>query len=245
MNILHVADLHYNQNWFHWISESAPEHDLLTIAGDLLDQNHPASHATQVKWVSDWVRRYDRPVVICSGNHDLVRDPEHHVWWPARWLGDVAGPRAWVDGQTADMDGFRVFSYPACGAPRGQPADAWVVHAPPVGPGVGWRDNGESGGDPTLLSAVAKHQPRIVLCGHVHSPLSWIERFDGVLYLNPGSDARGTVPNHILVDLDDGIVHRVRASGASRSVCEISGGLLSKSTPVRQRAHAPLEPVLN
>ena len=49
MTILHVSDLHFDKRWFHWLSVFAPRHDVLVIAGDLLDHAHPAAPAKQAE----------------------------------------------------------------------------------------------------------------------------------------------------------------------------------------------------
>lgn len=238
MTILHVSDLHYNKTWYAWLAEFAPPHDLLVISGDLLDLNHPASHTRQVEWVSDWVRDFGRPLAICSGNHDLLWDAAHNVWWPARWLLDLAGPQTWVDGQTGEIEGISFFNCPATGVARGSPADVWIVHAPPEGSGVSWCQDGRGGGDPNLLYSVRKYRPRLVLCGHVHNPLSWIDHFEGGLYLNPGRDPAAAFPNHVVIDLGEGCVRREHGDGR-RSSQNVLFGLVGLPEP---RATPPLQP---
>ena len=213
MTILHVTDLHFHQPWYTWLATAAPPHDLLVIAGDLLDLNHPASHQRQTDWVAEWVRAYDRPLSLCSGNHDLVWDSAHNVWWPARWLQSLAGPTTWVDGDAAEWRGVTLSHHGATGTTRAQPADIWVTHVPPLGPGVGWHHDGRAGGDPALLYSVRTYAPRLVLSGHVHRPLHWCDRFDGTLYFNPGMERAAKFPNYILIDLADGSARRVRDKG--------------------------------
>ncbi len=210
MTILHVADLHFQKPWYQWLENSAPPHDLLVIAGDLLDLSHPAPHERQVRWVTDWLRDYPRPVSVCSGNHDLVWDSEHHVWWPARWLQSLKGTDRWVDGQSGALDGVSFLNLAASGRAHTRSADIWITHAPPLGPSVGWHKDGRAGSDAKLLYSVRNHRPSVVLCGHVHSPLSWIDRFEGTLYLNPGQDLAAPFPNHVLIDFTEGSVRRVR-----------------------------------
>lgn len=218
MIILHVANLHFRRSWFKWLRASAPPHDLLVIAGDLLERSDPASHECQIAWVSEWVRDHPTPICIASGPHDLVRKPGEQLWWPADWLHGLAGPRVWTDGERRDYSGFGVLPLPPGGVARGEAAEVWVVHQGPKGPSVSRSSAGWDGGDPFLLYAIRKYRPRLLLCGHLHAPLSWIESFEDTLYLNPGCDDDAAYPNHLLIDFDGGHIRRVcaRAGGMER-----------------------------
>lgn len=220
MIILHVANLHFRQSWFKWLSTSAPPHDLLIIAGDLLERSHPASPEAQVAWVSDWVQDHPTPICIASGPHDLLRKMDEHLWWEADWLHELAGPRVWTDGERRELSGFGVLPLPPGGVARGEAADVWVVHQGPKGPSVSWSSAGRDGGDPFLLYAVRKYRPRLLLCGHCHAPHSWIENFEDTLYLNPGCHDDVGYPNHILIDFGAGNIRRV---------CARAGGLAGAS----------------
>lgn len=77
--------------------------------------------------------------------------------------------------------------------------NVWIVHAPPRKTLVATHATGDDGGDPDLVAAVRRYSPRLVLSGHVHSPLHWREHRDATLFLNPGRSTDGPFPNHILV----------------------------------------------
>ncbi len=210
MTILHVSDLHFNRRWYHWLIEGAPRHDLLVVAGDLLDLNSPALHARQADWVARWTRDLTAPACLCSGNHDLEWDARGQRWAPARWLRNLAGPRVAVDGQTVTLRGWSVLNIALTMRPKGGPADVWVTHVPPHRARVARDQHGRDAGDPELRTALRRHAPRLVLCGHVHEPARWCEQEASVLLLNPGRSRDARFPNHIVIET------------ASQSVCRIT-----------------------
>lgn len=221
MTILHVTDLHLHPRWFEWLADRAPEHDVLCISGDLLGANDPAPHARQVERVLTWLRRIEKPMVICSGSHDLEHDDRHDRWLPARWLRELTGSRVAVDDETLVCRGVRIHAIGCASYPKGAPADIWVAHAPSTGLAVGRRAYGFDDGDPDLDVAAARYRPAMILSGHIHDPATWFERREGIVHINPGSAAHGRFPNHVLVDWDNKTARRVcdRTPGAT---CEIA-----------------------
>lgn len=203
MTILHVADFHFNKAWFHWLLHHAPPHDLLVLAGDLLDLSSPTPHRQQIAWVSDWINDYAGAICLCSGNHDLEWDAEAERWNPAYWLRDLVNPRAWRDGHRVTFDGISVVTLGCTTRPKGGVADIWVVHAPPSGTPVATRATGGDGGDRDLVPALRRYRPRLVLSGHVHNPVAWHHQQGHTHLLNPGRDAQAAVPNHILIRTDE------------------------------------------
>jgi Icc-related predicted phosphoesterase len=203
MTILHVTDFHFNQRWFDWLLDRSPPHDLLVMSGDLLDLAGATPHRRQIAWVSDWLNDYPRPMLVCSGNHDLEWDDRTERWMPAYWLRDIENPRVWTDGQRVAWNGISILSIGCTTRPKGGEADLWVVHAPPTRTLVSARAEGGDGGDPDLVAAVRRHAPQLVFSGHVHDPVHWRERIGPTLLLNPGRAADADFPNHILVRTED------------------------------------------
>jgi hypothetical protein len=136
---------------------------------------------------------------VCSGNHDLEWDSNAGRWTPAYWLRTLVNPRVWTDGRRVALNGMSFLNIGATTRPKGGQADVWVVHAPPSETLVATRSDGDDAGDPDLVSAVCRYAPRVVLSGHVHTPLRWRELRDATLLLNPGCSAEAPFPNHILV----------------------------------------------
>lgn len=220
MTILHVTDLHLNPHWFEWLMADAPAHDLLCISGDLLSDHDPAPNGRQIARATAWLRRIESPMVICSGNHDLEWNDASESWLPARWLRALAGPRIHVDGDTVVRGGLRFHAISCTAAPKGAAADVWVVHAPPRGLAVGTAKSEYDHGDPDLNVAVDRFRPGVVLCGHIHDPVSWFESRDDVMFLNPGSVPDGRFPNHILLDGASCTARRVTATATGGGCSE-------------------------
>lgn len=203
MKILHVSDLHFTKQWYHWLSNDAPAHDLLVISGDLLDLHHVTPRSKQIQWVSRWINSHPCHGCICSGNHDLEWDDRTDRWAPAYWLRAFDNPLVWGDGRRVSLDGLSLLNISCTTHPKGGEADIWVVHAPPTNTAVAIRRNGRDAGDPDLVAPVRRHAPRVVLSGHVHEPIHWHERTEFTLYLNPGHTAGAPFPNHILLQTED------------------------------------------
>jgi Icc-related predicted phosphoesterase len=87
-----------------------------------------------------------------------------------------------------------------------------VVHAPPSRTLVATRTDGGDAGDRDLVAAVDRYAPRLVLSGHVHSPLHWREHRDNTLFLNPGYERAAAFPNHILVQTEKTRARLLRAA---------------------------------
>jgi len=203
MTILHVTDFHFNRRWFNWLLSTAGTHDVVVMSGDMLDLSVATPARRQIEWVSDWLDEFPSPLFVCSGNHDLEWNSESEHWAPAYWLRDVTNPHVFTDGQRVRLDGLNFLSLGVTMRPKGGEADVWVVHAAPRGTLVTKRANGADAGDPDLVYPARRAAPRLVLSGHVHTPLAWREQRDGTLFLNPGRCAYGPVPNHIVVQTDD------------------------------------------
>jgi Icc-related predicted phosphoesterase len=227
MTILHVTDFHFNKHWFNWLLHHAPAHDLVVMSGDLLDLAAATPHRRQIAWVSDWLNDFPRALCVCSGNHDLEWDSEAERWTPAYWLRDLTNPKVWADGQRVELNGVSLLNIGVTTKPKGGEADIWVVHAAPSDSLVATRANGAAGGDPDLVAPARRHAPRLVLSGHVHSPLSWRERRNSTLFLNPGRSADSPFPNHILVRTDRMTSQLVTAGGTAHESTVHSPGVPS------------------
>lgn len=202
MTILHVTDFHFNKRWFDWLLHCAPPNDLVVMSGDMLDLAIATPHRRQIEWVSDWLNEFPRPISVCSGNHDLEWSSEAERWMPAYWLRDIINPNVWRDGHRVTLNGLSILNIGATTQPKGAEADVWVVHAAPTQTLVATRFDGVDSGDPDLCAAIGQYTPRLVLSGHVHTPISWREQHGTTLFLNPGRRLHEAFPNHILINTD-------------------------------------------
>lgn len=203
MTILHVSDFHFNKRWFDWLLHAAPAHDLVVMSGDMLDLSAATPQRRQIEWVSNWFNDFPRPISVCSGNHDLEWDSAAERWTPAYWLRDIANEHVWIDGQRVVLDGLSILNIGATTRPKGGEADVWVVHAPPSKTLVATRSDGADSGDIDLIGPARRYAPRLMLSGHVHSPIHWREHRDGTLFINPGRNLGAEYPNHVIVRTDE------------------------------------------
>ncbi|MDP0500279.1 MAG: metallophosphoesterase family protein [Verrucomicrobiota bacterium JB022] len=212
MRILFVTDLHYQQPWFDWIRDQAPEHDLLCLGGDLLDQNHPAPHHKQVDCVGQWLHELTQPTYLCSGNHDRPWDSARSRWLPADWLHALGDVHLWAHASIVPCGDLRLlighYHEPL---PHGE-ADIWLVHTPPAGSSVSRPAHGRDMGDRRLAIELHQRRPALVLCGHQHRPAYWYARLGPTLCVNPGLNWGAPFPNHVVVDTSTGLVHWHSAS---------------------------------
>lgn len=221
MKILLVADLHYALKQFDWLAATAPDFDLVVVAGDLLDISSAVDTAAQIvvvrTYLSDLARVSSR-IVVCSGNHDLdIKGP--HGERIADWLRNLPGGIV-TDGDRALIDRTLVSVCPWWDGPETRSAVAeqlardaagrkgrwiWIYHAPPSDSPVSWGGKRHFG-DTVLAEWIARYQPDMVLSGHVHqSPFvsggSWADQIDGTWVFNVGKQP-GPAPTHAIFDLD-------------------------------------------
>lgn len=71
MKIIHTTDLHFNVDWFNWISPQQVNFDVLCITGDFLDDSKDTTMIEQIEWITKWMKYFNKPLFVCSGNHDI------------------------------------------------------------------------------------------------------------------------------------------------------------------------------
>lgn len=219
MKCLLVADLHYDLRKFDWVLRAAAHVDVVILAGDHLDYFSPVDRSAQTIVVEKYLRRIRSrtPLLISSGNHDL---DSRNGWGDlvTRWIGRARTYDVLTDGDTY-LIGDTLFSICAWHDGRSTRAEVarqldqdalrrparwvWVHHAPPAGSPTGW-DGKRCFGNPTLCRWIAKHQPDVVLSGHVHqSPFmpggTWADRIGRTWIFNAGHQD-GALPSHIVID---------------------------------------------
>jgi Icc-related predicted phosphoesterase len=215
-----ASDLHYSLPQLDWIAACAGDFDAVVLAGDHLDLAGRAELNAQITLLSLlFARLADRTVVFAnSGNHDLTARGTHGEK-AAAWLEDVDA-RVATDG-TCRLVGDDLVSVCAWweGPVTRQAVEdqlardakertgdglwIWVYHSPPDQSPTSWSGKRHFGDD--LLNDLAhRHQPDIVLAGHVHeAPYrddgSWHDHLGTTLVLNAGRQP-GAVPSHLVVD---------------------------------------------
>lgn len=222
MRYLVTSDLHYALPQFDWVAGHAAEFDAVVFAGDHLDVVGRAELNVQIVLLTElFALLADRTVVIAnSGNHDLTARRDHGEK-AATWLDRLDG-RVVTDGRSVALgDDFvsvcawwegpvtrsAVAQQLAADAERRPPAGTWiwVYHSPPDGSPTAWSGRRHFG-DEFLNEFVLRHQPDVVLTGHVHeAPFrpdgSWHDRIGRTLVVNAGRQI-GPVPAHLVLDTD-------------------------------------------
>lgn len=219
MRGLLVSDLHYALKQFDWVQGIADQFDLVVIAGDHLDISSAVALEVQIVVVSKYLRRLKERVrlVASSGNHDLnARDAQGER--VATWLAKGRLPGVLTDGDYAEVgdtsitvcrwwDGplgcAEVDRQLARDAERRRPRWIWVYHAPPDASPVSWSGS-KYFGDVELTRWTRRHQPDLVLTGHIHqSPFrqggSWVDRIGTTWVFNAGRQM-APLPTHVVFD---------------------------------------------
>jgi Icc-related predicted phosphoesterase len=229
VRVLSVSDLHYDLRKLDWVVARATDPvaaiDVVVLAGDLLDIASSVPLDTQITVVLSYLERLAArlPTLVCSGNHDLDHRTESGEK-ATRWLTEAREHGVCVDGDSFDLDGWRLT---ACAWWEGPTTLAdlearlataatdrpdrwlWAFHGPPDGP-LSWT-GARHYGDPELPRLLDTYRPDVVLCGHVHqapftSDGAWAEQRGPTWIFNAGYE-RGARPTFIEVDLDDERAH--------------------------------------
>lgn len=222
MTILLVGDVHYDLRQLDWVLAHASEHEVVVIAGDLLDIVSSVPLEVQVPVVLGYLERLAArtKAVVCSGNHDLTgRDSNGEK--AALWMESAAAVGVSSDYSSIVLGNRLISVCPWWDGPFGREAVEaflveqaalvhgewiWVYHWPPPDEPVSWT-GAQFYGDPDLAGWIARFQPTLVLTGHVHqAPLadggSWIARTGDSWVVNAGHEI-GETPSHVVLDLDD------------------------------------------
>jgi Icc-related predicted phosphoesterase len=193
MKVLAFSDLHLARVHAARIVEKSREADLVIAAGDFA---HARSGLEAAMALLEGIAA---PVVAVPGNGESVDELR------------AAAPEGWqvLHGQGVEIDGLRIFGlgYGVPVTPFGawscdlseaqaeerlatcETAELLVTHSPPKG--IADRtSSGQSVGSTAIRDAIARIQPKLALCGHVHD--CWGE--EGVIgqsrVVNLGPNAR-------------------------------------------------------
>lgn len=233
MRILHVTDLHFNQQHFAWIKTKQHEYDALCLTGDFLDDSNrqQISIDSQIAWISDWMLSLNTPVFICSGNHDVVvPEPEESLeslfllddeyseqcnmnedttlLGSLAWLNDLSKKnKVFTDRQITSLNGviFGCIPYGCDAFEKYRTCDVILYHVPPSGLDVA-RDNiGDHGCAVICRELESKAlQPTWILSGHIHHPKKAIVRLGETSISNPGR-GRSAIPKYNVIDIPSSI----------------------------------------
>ncbi|MBL0709334.1 MAG: metallophosphoesterase [Sulfurimonas sp.] len=199
MKILHTSDLHFNKRWFKWIEKQQFKYDIFCIAGDFLESSKNETLVEQIDWVSKWLREFEKPLFICSGNHDIEEFENEN------WLDKI--PNIYSDNQIVTINGIKFGSIEYI-APEFYKFDSCEVilnHLPPSNTKTSIHKNsGDDWGDKQLRDAIQNGTiaPKIILSGHMHHPTSQIDKIENTTIYNTGVDKKSDIPNFLIIELD-------------------------------------------
>ena len=196
MKIFHATDLHFTQAWFTYITDAQKEVDAICLTGDFLDPQHDVSIPEQIRWIRTWMRTISVPLLVCSGNHDIEED--------ASWLETLE--HAYGDTRSVTLQGVRFGCVPYI-APdflEFDECDVLLYHLPPAKTATALHQKKQEDWGDSELARLLKHQllaPKVVLCGHMHTPQNTTDTVNRTRIYNPGVGTNPSIPNHHLIDI--------------------------------------------
>ncbi len=170
MKILHTSDLHFNTQWFDWIVKQQESYDIFVISGDFLGSSKEEALVKQIAWVTDWIKAFNKPLFVCSGNHDIEEFDNEE------WLNRIDTENYYPDNCKKVINGIKFGCYPYIGAEGYydfDDVDVLITHVPPAYIDVAIDANTSvDWGDDELYNALVQKtiNPNIILCGHMHTP---------------------------------------------------------------------------
>ena len=182
MKLLHVTDLHANRRWFKWVADYAEKYDVVAYTGDFFNIFCDESLGPQVRWITDWANALPRPLLWCSGNHDVESSVAPVL--SGRWMAALPGARVFSKSGHAEVMELAFAQVGWRGTIPQRRADSIVLaHAPPAGSFAATaKGGGMDAGDMNLGDALrsSSSPPWLVLCGHIHHPARWVDRVGDV-----------------------------------------------------------------
>ncbi|QEG38283.1 metallophosphoesterase family protein [Roseimaritima ulvae] len=176
MKILCFSDLHRDTAAAERLVTLADGVDLVIGAGDFANQHHGLADTLDI------LAAISQPAILVPGNGETVEELRDAVtmanWSSATVLHgggcELAGVPCWGVGGGIPVTPFGAWSYDfdesqatemLSGCPQG---GILVVHSPPLDT-VDHDSSGRVRGSQAIRDAVLEKQPRLVVCGHIHS----------------------------------------------------------------------------
>lgn len=174
MLIIHASDIHCDKFLMEKILDL--KYDALCISGDLLDEPSRMAIDTQIKTFKKFFKELKKPILICSGNHDL----------DAKWIKDIKRVHC-DDIKDVKKLKFGCVPFGCKDFAKYKKCDILITHVPPFGSACAFDlNNCKDLGDKFLTNALGEEivKPKFILCGHIHNPKERYEKFLGVEILN-------------------------------------------------------------
>ncbi len=243
LKLLVTADLHYNLKQYDWVLNQAHSYDAIIMAGDLLDLGSNLGHDVQSIVVERYLTKMKagRRILVSSGNHDVetvISSAGVGVEPAAPWIQHLRYDGLDVDGMCVGLDArIKISICPWWESERqrleihekllqDQKSSGdfwiWIHHAPPDHTPLSWTGK-DFKGEAMLNTWINEFQPDLVFCGHIHNaPFkqggSWNMKQGKTWVFNAGREM-GSVPSHLVVDLEAGTVEW--HSSAGPELCDL------------------------
>lgn len=196
MKIWITTDLHFKKSQFEFLVAQQNKYDVLTINGDLLKS--PKNFEVETSWINQTLAKINKPIFICSGNHDLDEDLN------CNWL---RGDNLILDNKTKTIDNIKFGVIPYIGADfsRFYDCDILLYHVPPKNTKTaqvqGKRLVQDLGCDEVYQAL--KHniiKPKYLFCGHLHKTLATKDVINNTTIINPNAKPNADEP--LVYELD-------------------------------------------
>lgn len=194
MKIWLTGDLHFNKKQFNYLVNNQSRFDILCLAGDFLNIKL-GGFVEQTEWICNFLEQFKKPVLCCSGNHDLSDNNK------CKWMNNIKNSKVYIDNRRPKINGIRfgIMPYLVTEYSRFYDCDILLTHVPPKNIKVaqeGSKENYRDWGDEELYQLL-KHRvlaPKYMLCGHVEKPLSQTDVIGKTVVINPGASHSGDKP---------------------------------------------------
>lgn len=177
LKLFHASDLHFNASYFDYILARQDKFDIFCFSGDFLNKD-----STQEKeQTAFWLKSFKKPVFVCSGNHDM----------PASWLNSIS--TIYSDDTIKTINGvkFGCVPYMCDDLLDFAECDILLTHVPPAKTKTSIGKDSKDYGDMELARLIKNNllKAKIILCGHIHEPKSYIDILNGVKIYNSASNS--------------------------------------------------------
>ena len=200
MKLLHTTDLHFKVHWFRWIEEQQDKYDVFCVSGDFLEDSQDNTLEEQIKWITNWIKNFKKPLFVCSGNHDIAYLENEN------WLNDIDTTNYYPDNSVKTINEVKFGSYPFIGSDgyyNFDECDVLITHLPPTNTQTSTDKKAQDWGDKELERAIKNKiiSANIILCGHMHHPSKTVDRMNNISIYNPGVNKNSRIPNHHVIQM--------------------------------------------
>jgi len=218
MKILHTTDLHFNKRWYSWIEKNQEKVDVICITGDFFNTASDFivqfSLFEQAYWIKEWFKKIYKPILICSGNHDIVEKSiasENHLpnknikeYDEGYLLKNIKNPNVYNDGSIVSLNGiiFGCIPYNCDSFDDYKKCNIILHHLPPKNTLTSMGEKEDLGSEEIKAAIISgKIKPQYILSGHIHDPKEKMITFLEIKISNPGFIRGQKKPCNIILSL--------------------------------------------